>query len=181
MFPFLSSAGIHLNSSCLSQAVFDSGSVDFDAEVIRPSLWRDSVLCCRSRRRLVPAQGPSPAPGRDPTAAAQQQDGWGAGPAGLLTAPGRAGGSAERTWLRSPAGLPLRVLQTKSTAPQDGRQRVLTPPWDPSRDAPQPAPAPRRREVWMRGQCKSLSSQEFGIFLQPRCSSSHCFFLYWQG
>lgn len=39
MFPSLSSARIHLNSRCLSQAVFDSGSVDFDAEVIRPSLW----------------------------------------------------------------------------------------------------------------------------------------------
>lgn len=57
MLPFLSSARIHLNSRCLSQAAFDSGSVDFDAGVIRPSLWRGSVLCCRSWRRLVPVRG----------------------------------------------------------------------------------------------------------------------------
>lgn len=124
MFPFLSSARIHLNSRCLFQAVFDSGSVDFDAEVIRPSSWRGSVLCCRSRRCLVPVRAPSPAPGRDPAAAAHQQDGWGAAPAGLLTAPGGAGGSAQRPWLRSPA-----ELRRKTPAPRDGRQQVLRSAW----------------------------------------------------
>lgn len=73
MFPLLSSSRIHLNSRCLSQAVFDSGSVDVDAEVIRPSLWRGSVQCCRSRRWLVPVQGPSAVPGRDP---AGSSAGW---------------------------------------------------------------------------------------------------------
>lgn len=71
MFPFLSSARIHLNSRCLSQAVFDSGGGDFDAEVIRASLRRGSALCCRSGRSLVPVREP----GSDPSAATHQ-DGW---------------------------------------------------------------------------------------------------------
>lgn len=172
MFPFLSSARIHLNSRCLSQAVFDSGSVDFDAEVIRPSSWRGSVLCCRSRRCLVPVRAPSPAPGRDPAAAAHQQRGWGAAPAGLLTAPGGAGGSAQRPWLRSPA-----ELRRKTTAPRDGTQQVLR--LVPGREQSRNAWPPWSWEVLMPGQCKSLSSQELGI-LQLRCSSSRCFFSYWQ-
>ena len=71
VFQFLSSAITHLNSRCLSQAVFDSSTVDFDTEVVRTSLWRGLVLCCRSQSSLVPTQGSSPAPGRDPKTPAE--------------------------------------------------------------------------------------------------------------
>lgn len=167
MFPFLSSARIHLNSRCLSQAVFDSGSVWF---------WcrGDKTIFVEGLGAGWYQQGPGPAPGRDPrgaAAAAHQQDGWGAAPAGALGAP-------QRAWLRSPAGSPLRALQAKRAAPRDARQRLI-PAWDRSRDAWQRAPGPRRCAWEVNANLSHLGSLEF--FSTRVANSSRCFFLYWQG
>lgn len=89
VFQFLSSAMTHLNSRCPSQAVFHSGTVDFDTEVVRTSLGRGFVQSCVAgpRARRYPCEGRV----RDPTTAgelyqpraasglvnsARQQDGW---------------------------------------------------------------------------------------------------------
>lgn len=150
VFQFLSSAVTHLNNRCLSQAVFDSGSVDFDTEVIRTSLWRGLALCCRSLSSLVPVQELTPTPGRDPTAAvmrlyqpcaasrlvdsAYQHDGWGKMQCGdgtgvLPAALERAGGSPHHTPLHSPEGMSLQELQTKSRAPCEAGSKLWAALW----------------------------------------------------
>lgn len=144
---FLSSDTTHLDSRCLSQAVFDSSAVDFDTKVMRISSRGGLAPCHRSQRLLVPVPGSSAALGRGPTTAAEQhqpratsglmnaayqQDELGTVRSGAGAAAGRAGGSARCSPLHSP------VLQTELD-PQWGQaastECCFTPGLDPSRSS----------------------------------------------
>lgn len=174
MFPFLSSARIHLNSRCLSQAVFDSGSVWFwcrgDKTIFVEGLGavlQVSALAGTSRGQVrrqaeIPEeQQPQPISRMDEVLLRRER--WGLSAARLAA---------------QPCGLALTSAAGKERGSL-GCQAAPYPGLGPEQGCV--TASSRRWEVCMRGQCKSLSSREFGVFLHPRCNSSRCFFLYWQG